>query len=254
MLVNLASVYGAGLHLQCFVDPTGVEDALSDVAVGLLLRIAADQLANNPTLTFEELSAQMTALSVCFNQTILNAYFESYDVPGDVITGVTINIVSTTIDNIAGTESSANLSNVASEIAFVEPRLVSIDPVTIEFREISDTLIGIYTNTVRLVLDVPGNGDRTGRIELADEETQSVATSPTEQANGERPVITYSFSDVASGPILITPNSIDITYTFDSLQTSDGLLVNLTRRLTGDVRVGKSFTPLSFADEINLFY
>ena len=254
MLVNLASVYGAGLHLQCFVNPVGVEDALSDVAVGLLLRMAEDLLAENPGLTFEELSAQIQELSVCFNQTILNAYFESYDVPSDVITGVTINIVSTTIDNIAGTESSANLSNVASEIAFVEPRLVSIDPVTIEFREISDTLTGIYTNTVRLVLDVPGNGDRTGRIELADEETQSVATSPTEQANGERPVITYSFSDVASGPILITPNSIDITYTFDSLQTSDGLLVNLTRRLTGDVRVGKSFTPLSFADEINLFY
>jgi ABC-type sugar transport system ATPase subunit len=257
LLVDLAEVYGAGLHLQCFAGPTDLVDlegALDTAGAMLLLRIAEDLLLSRPELSFEDLAATAEDISQCFSQTVLEAYFESFDLPAsDEFAGTATDIVSRVTDNLQGSESSESLADMATDLQFIEPELISTSPLTIGFKEVSDRVTGLYTDTARIVLDSPEDGERNGRLELADEETFSVATTSAAQEKGERPFITFNLSNIASGPIVISSTSIDIAYAFDSLETNNGLLENITRNLTGNATVTKSFTPLSFADEIELY-
>jgi hypothetical protein len=254
ILVTFSEIYGAGLHLQCFVDPAGVEEALELVSFSLLLRIGERIAEENPDISLDDIAARAKEISSCYNEAILAAYFESFNLPtGDVLDGLATGIISVTADTIAGTSSTNNLPDRAVGLQFQEPRLVSADPLTIEFKEASDTLLGIYGDTVRLTFDAPNGSDRTGTIELLDEEVYSVATSQQQQDDGERPFVTYNLTLRGAGTVLLTPTGIDIAYTTQSRETSDGLIENLVRGMQGDIQVFKSFTPRSFVGEIELY-
>jgi len=251
---ELTSVYGAGLHLRCFVDPEGLEDVLESIALLATASLAEELLEENPDLTFEELFDIGAQLSRCYSQPILDAYFESFDLlVGDEFDGTATNIVDDITDNINNTRTVAPRSDIQANFQLREPRLVSEDPLIFEFTEASDNPVGLYSDVVRLVFEpVSGVVDRLGRIELSEEETLAVPTSATDQANGERPIVTFNVSAVASGPVVVSPNAINISYSFDYLETNNGLLRNLSINTTGDVQATKTFTPRSFAEEIDL--
>lgn len=254
MLVDFSEIYGAGLHLQCFIDPAGVEPVLSEVSTLLILRVAEDLLADNSQVSFDDIVARANELSKCYEQTVLDAYFESFDLPtGDEITGMVTNAFSIEIDNIAGTTSTADIADQPGSVRFWEPRLVATDPLTFEFKEAIDDMLGVYTDTARLVMDPPNGLDRIGTLTFEDEEEYTFATTAEQQQHGERAIITTIRTNTASGTILLTPTAIDIAYRFQYRETRDSLLENITRGLQGDLNAGKAFTPRTFAAEIELY-
>lgn len=253
-LVTLSEVYGAGLHLQCFVDPAGIESVLEEVSVLLVLRVGEELLAGNPDVSFDDIVARAKEISRCYDQAVLDAYFQSFDVPvGDEMSGIASNIISLTVDNLAGTTSTGDIPDMPASLQLIEPRLVSTSPLTFEFKEASDTMLGLYDDTVRLVFDEPNGTDRSGRLEFADEEVFTHVPSAAEQEDGELPLVTIRLENTATGTILAGPTSLDFAYTFHSRETTNAQLENLTRGLQGDLQVGKSFTPESFAAEIELY-
>lgn len=254
-IVELAGVYAAGLHLRCFVDPEGIDEALGGVAPLLTLR-AASQLTDGAVddALLDEAARIADELSTCFNQHVLDVYFESFnDVVGDEFVGTATNLQTLSTDNIRDEQTVTTSADRSARLFFTGPTLVSLDPLTIRFANVLDDVTTTYTDTAQLIFGPPGEEMRSAQLSLAQETTSTFASSPAAQADGERPIITANVSTVASGPVTVTPNEIAITYSFDSLETNDGLVENISRNLTGDVTVSKRFTPRSFADEFELW-
>lgn len=253
-ILELGEVYGAGLHLQCFKDPESVEGILGVVALGYALRVADEVLKQNPEIGFDEIFRVAEELSECFSPRILRAFFESFDVEsGDEIKGTATDLLRAVTDNVNSTYEGFPMSDMPTELIFIEPQLQSLDPLTIGFKEVTERLNGLFVDHTRIIIEGFDENETRGTLELSEETSFPVASSQEQIDDGERPVVTHQVSSILSGPIGITPTSLAIQYGFDTTETSDGILVNQTVTNTGQALLIKEFTPRSFAAEIELY-
>lgn len=251
-LLELTEVYGAGLHLQCFSDQEDAEDFLSAVAINYGLRLVVNIDRNTIEADFQDIMAVANELAECFNPYTLRAFFESFDTDDDEFRGAATDLLQAIRNNKTGDYVGMPLSDMPTDLIFHEPEIVSRSPLTVEFREASERLNGVFFDTARIVFEDIEDGVTVGRIELAEETSFPLASSQDQIDAGELPVVTVTVSAIASGPIQIWPNGIRINYRFDTTETSNALIDNLTRQFTGAAVVGKEFTPRSFAAEIDL--
>lgn len=253
-VIELGEVYGAGLHLQCFKDPESVEGILGVVALGYALRVADDVLEQDPEIGLEEIFRVAEELSECFSPRIIRAYFESFDVePVDVMIGTATDLLRAITNNVDSSYEGFPQSDTTTELIFTEPELQSLDPLTIEFKEVTERLNGLFTDQARVIIEDFDEDWTRGVLELTEETSFPVASSQEEIDDGERPVVTHDVSSVLSGPIFISPTMLVFEYGFDTTETSNGILTNQTITFTGDAVVVKEFTPRSFAAEIDLY-
>lgn len=225
-LAEFGVVYLAGLHLQCFVNPEGIEDILLPVALSTLLKAAtAAELAGPgaPDIDIEALLDGAIAFAECYSPDVSKVYFESLDASeGDRFVGVRSN----------GRELTARL---------FDPTLTDEDPLTFDFDELGDNEAGIWDDLVRIEFGEPGTSSRTATMELSN---TRIVVEPLETDTIER---------TGSGTFTVTPTSIDMDYTFVETTTTrraDGTVVRFATG--GRVAVRKTFTPRSFAEEIDL--
>lgn len=215
---ELAFVYGAGLHLQCFLDPSGIEEVLGPVVLATVLRTITVGGPGTAGVGVEQALAEAQILAECFNPIVNRAYFESFNLDeGDLFEG-----------QVTGT-----LGTRDTRLRFFAPMLISESPLRFDFDEAADTTVGGYKELAQLIFDGPGTGRRTGRlnffqrIELDEDRIETTA----------------------AGTFEATPNMLSFQYTYDLIEV-DLNRFEVERQERGDVTVSKAFTPRSFADEL----
>lgn len=225
-LAEFGLVYLAGLHLQCFVNPEGINDVLLSVALSTLQRAAAAaELAGPgaPDIDFQALLNEAAEFAECYSPEASKRYFESFDRDeGDFFEGVRSN---------GGT----------LRARLFDPTLEDESPLTFEFSELNDGEAGEWADLVRIQFVAPGTSSRTATMELEDiREMGGLFSTDTIVKNG-------------NGTMTVTPTSISMSYSFVETTTrrsTDGTVQTFVD--TGSVLVRKEFTPRTFAEEIDL--
>ncbi|MEM6773753.1 MAG: thrombospondin type 3 repeat-containing protein [Pseudomonadota bacterium] len=245
--IKLASVYAAGLHLQCFLDPDGLDEVLGEVLVGTLLR--ASPILEAAAISQSQAQQIAQLFSKCYAVPVLNAFFESLDVDlNDTFDGVFTGI-QRRITNDVAQEPEAQVY--ASEINFIAPRLLTPDPLKVSFDEAG--VLGTFGGDIsvaEIVFLSPGGVERSGEL-LISAFRQTTTTVTDIDGTVDK---TFTFETAVAGDVRVTATSMNFELETLSSFTSDSPRPN-DRNVTtveGSFLGGRRFTPREFEQELDV--
>ncbi|MEM7613022.1 MAG: hypothetical protein AAF270_15160 [Pseudomonadota bacterium] len=249
-VIRLGETYTAGLHLQCFANPTGIDSVLASTTTTLLLR-AASQPDADTQLSLDQLSRVAEIFSECFALPALEAYFENLDVDGDILQGmVTGRFLERSLGILFESESLPDIQAVAS---FLGPTLESREPLRVRFADAGMTLSVGPPDSPSYTFG-PGSADgvRSSDFALSSSNQRSSMSSPGERELGERPIVTTRSTFTASGTVEMTPRRLSFLLPYERIERNDSLRRPLFQVETGTISVGVDFTPRDFAEQLDL--
>ncbi|MEO1079388.1 MAG: hypothetical protein AAFY29_07530 [Pseudomonadota bacterium] len=245
--IQLASVYAAGLHLQCFLDPDGLDEVLGEVLVGTLLR--ASPILKEAAISQTEAQQIAQLFSKCYAVPVLNAFFESLDVDlNDTFDGVFTGVQRRSAN---GVPEEPEAQVYATEINFIKPKLVTRDPLKVSVDEAG--VVGSFggdNSVAEIVFLSPGGAERTGQL-LISAFRQTTTTVTDIEGTVDK---TFTFETAVAGEVRVTATSMNFDLEIFSSFTSDSPRPN-DRNVTtieGSFVGGRSFTPLAFEQELDV--